>query len=289
MVIRILTSFHSLQEQGESLGPMEQALGRGSVGELIGDIPRGSLVVPRFRAIPFGELLQREVEAHGSQLVNTFHQHRNIADSSNWNHLLGKLTIPEFGVADLPDLPEGEYFVKGETNSIKHQWLKSCYAPDRKSLVDIVNNFQRDGFAGNQRVVIKSFCHFRQLLNRSGQKLFSLSGQPIWHERRVFVLDGQALAQGFYWSSFLGDAMPTPIGNGHKFMETLTQVIERTKHLARFYVVDMAENEDGSWTVIELNDGSMSGLSQVDPLELWTNFRKVGSSFNPKVELNLHG
>lgn len=50
----------------------------------------------------------------------------------------------------------------------------------------------------------------------------------------------------------------------------LSEVISRVQHLARFMVIDMAEFEDGSWEVVELNDGNMSGLCDNDPFVLWS-------------------
>jgi hypothetical protein len=280
MNVVLLTSRPTLAEQGEELGPIAAALGPDAVQELVSDIPKGSLVVPRYRAIPFGELLEREVSAAGSTLVNSYHQHRNLADSSAWIHLLGDLTAPSYGIQDLPHLPEGEWFVKGETNSLKNRWSDACYAPTTKDLITVVNNFQADSFLANQRVAIKPFVHFRQLENGTGDAIFSLSGQPIWNERRVFILDGQVISEGFYWTTFEDEASEYTMTKlaPAKFTETLNEAITRVAHLARFVVIDLAELPNGEWRVIELNDGSMAGLSGNDPQTLWTNFLRVANS-----------
>jgi hypothetical protein len=280
MNIVLLTSRPTLAEQDEGLAPIAAALGPDAVQELIHDIPKGSLVVPRYRAIPFGDLLEREVVANGSTLVNTYHQHRNLADSSAWLHLLGELTAPAYGIQDLPHLPEGEWFVKGETNSLKNRWSQACYAPTTKDLITVVNNFQADTFLGNQRVVIKPFVHFRQLENAAGEAIFSLSGQPIWNERRVFVLDGQVISEGFYWTTFENEASEYSMAklSPAKFTEALNEAIARVAHLARFMVIDLAELPGGEWQVIELNDGSMAGLSGNDPQTLWVNLLRVANN-----------
>jgi hypothetical protein len=46
-------------------------------------------------------------------------------------------------------------------------------------------------------------------------------------------------------------------------------------------VIDLAELPGGEWRVIELNDGSMSGLSGNNPVILWTNFLKVANGQVP--------
>jgi len=270
MTAVILTSFPTLREQGEDIAALVGAFGEQNVVELIHEIAPGSVVVPRYRAIPFGDLLEREVVASGSVLINSFREHRNIANSGTWSHLLEGITPRAYNLSDLPNLPDGEWFVKGETNSLKNRWQDACYAASRAELIRVVGNFQRDAFVGGQQVVIKPFIHFRQLENKDGQPIFSLAGQPLWHERRVFILDGQPVSEGFYWETFRDEVREDWSALDESlFAATLAGAIQRTQHLARFMVIDLAEQLDGSWMVIELNDGSMAGMSGNDPHVLW--------------------
>lgn len=87
----------------------------------------------------------------------------------------------------------------------------------------------------------------------------------------MFVLDGEVMSNAFYWSSWSTDHDVPETIDESQFQSVLHQAIQRVKHLARFFVVDFAEFPDGSWEAIELNDGNMSGLSDTDPHELWTN------------------
>ena len=43
---------------------------------------------------------------------------------------------------------------------------------------------------------------------------------------------------------------------------------------ADFFVLDIAEKEDGGWILIEVNDGQQSGLSENDPDVLFSNLAK---------------
>lgn len=272
--ITILVSFKEMAKIDlNELEVLRVVFGENNVVEHFYEIPEGSIVVPRYRAIPFGKLTEEEVSHRRAQLINTYHQHRNIADSTNWSPLLDgtdenkQLTARQYFVEDIPRLPENQYFVKGETNSLKNNWAKSSFAPSKKDLVEVVNNFMSDGYVGTQRVVIKPFQKFRQLET-------AVNGQPIFNERRAFVLDGELLADGFYWSSWAEELGEVEYDRG-SFMKTLNEVVKRVSHLSRFFVIDLAENQDGSWWVVELNDGPMSGLSCVDPFELWTNFKNA--------------
>lgn len=264
----IFTSFRTMNEQHPDEADAARSVGVPVVEHLY-DIPAGSTVIPRYRAIPFGNLLQDEVEHLGSHLINSYREHRNIADSSAWAYLLdgsdgeAALTPRQYGVHDIPHLPEGEWFVKGETNSLKLKWLEGSYAPTTADLHRIVSVVQNDTYIGNQDVVIKPFQRYRKLAT-------GLNGQPIFHERRVFVLDSQIASEAFYWSSWT-DEVGEVSYDRTAYESALQDAISRVSHLARFVVIDMAEYADGSWGVVELNDGSMSGLSDNDPAVLWGN------------------
>lgn len=270
--IAILTSLKVLRD--ECPEELDFLLESGiPIMEQIYEIPKGSIVFPRLRVLPWGDLLEKEILFNKSQTINTFHEHRNIANSKTWAHLLdgsdgaAPLSAKQYGLSDMPYLPDGEYFIKGETNSLKHQWSQACYAPTKGDLSNIVNNFMNDAGVGHQAVIIKPFQKYRKLAE-------SIHGQPVFHERRVFILDGKVMSEAFYWSNFTYELGEIEY-NRDLYSKALQDAIERTKHLARYYVIDMAEYEDGSWGVVELNDGNMSGLSDNDPATLWNNIQKA--------------
>lgn len=239
---------------GDELPVLREIFGEDGLGDLIGEIPTGSLVIPRFRAIPFGRELEREMELRGSRLINSFEQHRTIADIFEWVGILGELTAPAHGIDALPYLPEGRYFAKGQTNSKKNDWFRSAYAESKAQLISTVGNLQSDGYLQGQAIAIRPFQDFREL----GRQV---DGRPYFNERRAFVLDGKLLSEAFYWSSFLADGGVAPEPDA-SYWETLEEAIRRTDDLSRFYVIDLAEMSSGGWQVVELNDGPMAGLSE---------------------------
>ena len=248
------------QEEREAIHEAFQ----GNVSETIFEIPQGSCVFTRYRSIPFGIELQKEVEAHGSVLINTYYQHRNIANLFSWVDLLEGLTAPAWDISMIPYLYDGEFFVKGETNSIKNNWFEKAYAPSKAHLLDVVRNVQNDMYVGEQDVVIRPFRNYRKIGT-------AIDNRPVFNERRVFVLDGKVMSEAFYWSSWSVDNEIPEMMDRNEFDRVLHEAIDRVRHLARFFVVDLAEFPDGSWEVVELNDGNMSGLSDNDPYELWKN------------------
>lgn len=234
-------------------------------GTALSEIPKGSTVVPRFRMLPFAQELENEVNLQGSRLVNSYRAHRNIANLYNWVHLLKGLTPPAYRLEHIPYLPEGEYFLKGETNSKKANWFESAYAPSKSELMRVASNLLNDQYVGSQELVIRPFQRYRNIGT-------AVNGRPIFHERRAFYLDGKLLTEAHYWN--VDDfGAPEPL-IPRAYEQVQSKAIEAIGHLARFLVVDYAEYEDGSWGVIELNDGAMSGLSANDAGVLWAGVKR---------------
>jgi hypothetical protein len=229
-------------------------------------VPAGSVVFPRFRSIPFGQQLDESVRASGSSLVNSWEEYLYVSNLYAWIADLDDLTPAAYHVSDIPNLPEGEYFIKGETNSVKHEWLDSAFAPNLVAVGNVVKNLQSHNVVGSQELVIRPFVRYRQLAVME-------SGQPVFNEWRVFILNGQVMASGFYWSQqqhrFAEQQIQPLIPE--EFQKAVDLAIERVGKRISFVVIDFAEKPDGTWQVIELNDGNMSGLCGVDPDELWSN------------------
>ena len=92
------------------------------------------------------------------------------------------------------------------------------------------------------------------------------------------------MARGYYWSEHV-DRLDD--GNdSYNFYQSVhgadsfvrDEIIPIVQDKIRFWVVDVGRQavdvgrpEGGLWRVIELNDGQMSGLSCVDPDELYAN------------------
>lgn len=234
-------------------------LGELNTGTSLVGVAEGQIVIPRYRFIPFGKEIEIEVTERGASLINTYSQHRQIADQSVWWRTLHEvgLTPQRYTLEDLRNIPEGEYFVKGETNSLKNNWFNACYAPNKERLVEVVRYNMMDSVIGSQTIYIQPFQRYRQIAE-------AVDGRPVFNERRAFVYKGDVLSHAPYWSSF-DEALTVDAYTPEKLDATLKQAIAVTEHLADFYVIDLAETETGDWKVVELNDGCMSGLSENTP------------------------
>jgi hypothetical protein len=102
---------------------------------------------------------------------------------------------------------------------------------------------------------------------------------PITHEYRCFICRGEVLAIGYYWANYVEEPEVRSLVDTRRVPRALlAEVARRVGDRAEFYTVDVAETSQGDWTVVELNEGQMSGLSCVDAEELYASLGRVLST-----------
>ncbi len=228
------------------------------VYELRNSLPPKSTVIARYSALPYYKELEDEVKHIGGSLVNSYAQHRFIADCTQYAEVLGDLTIPVY--EEWGNLPEGSYVVKGKTNSRKHQWNSRMFAKSLKDVPRIVNSLLDDALIMDQGVIVRPYIRLKTF----GQ---AINGLPITNEWRAFVFNKKLMALGYYWASY-PEYQPVGLQDINALI-LIEKVIEKID--IPFYVIDIAEKAEGGWIVIELNDGQMSGLSTISPRHLYHN------------------
>lgn len=236
------------------------------------EVPKGSLVIGRYSTLPHHEELEADTKNLGSRLINTSAQHRYIANL-DWYEDLADMTFPTwFRFQDVPSSAKsGAFVVKGRTNSRKQQWLEKMYAPDFQSAVRIGAELMNDGLIGQQGVVLRAFTPLETF------EVSCVNGLPFANEWRVFYLNGERLAHGFYWSgiddwSKVDAARP---GFESEGLALADAAAARVAGKAPFVVIDVARAQSGRWMVVELNDGTMSGLNDsVSAQELYAALAK---------------
>jgi len=250
---------HSVMEHTE----LDAAKQRFTCVDSILDVPDNSLVIARYSVLPFYKEVERDLLKRGSKLLNTYHQHRFVADLGNYTELLGELTPRTYLLEDTPDT--GPFVVKGETNSKRSLWKTHMYAADKREAIQVACRLMEDSLISEQRIYVRDFVP----LETFG---VGVDGVPIAREFRFFVLDGQVLCGAYYWANhteFLAEHnIPTPQASEVP-QEFLKRVTEAVGANVRFYVIDVAKTASGEWIVVELNDGQQSGLSENEPEKLY--------------------
>jgi hypothetical protein len=233
-------------------------------------LPKNSIIIPRFSALPFYRELEEDVNYIGSKLINSFEQHRYIADLQNWVYDLHDVT-PETW-KELWTIPEqGPFVLKGETNSKKYHWRTHMFAQDKKEAIQVHSRLTEDSVLQYQQIYIRKYVELEKLAN-------GLQGLQVSREYRFFIYKRTILSGGFYWSSHEEELKNLNLTSDEVPKDFLENVIDKiqTTELSEppnFYVIDVAKTVAGEWIVIELNDGSMSGLSCNDPDTLYKNLK----------------
>ena len=141
------------------------------------------------------------------------------------------------------------------------------FAPDRSAALQVRLKLLDDEFIAHQGIYVRKY---HQLKNYG----FNVVEQPIAEEYRFFIYKTTVLASGFYWSANLEDlnVRPNPDVVPRDFIDKITTIVS---HSCNAYVIDVAQDIDGKWWLVELNSIEMSGLSECDPVELYGNLAKA--------------
>lgn len=240
------------------------------------NLPAGTVVIPRYRATPFGADLERDVAARGSRLINTHAQHLAIDDIFAWTELLGDMTAPSYRIEDMAAVPEGRFFVKGQVSSLKNHGPADVFADSKAAALGLADKLVNHPLMAHQVPVIRPVQDYLRL-GTTGQ------GLPVFHEQRVFTYRGQVLGAGFYWSGHDGAGSPLELDD--TFRRAVDTALEHLDGVADFLVLDMAQYCDGRWGVVELNDGCQSGFpAAISPAEVFGNLLAVGSGVSNYVQ-----
>ena len=81
------------------------------------------------------------------------------------------------------------------------------------------------------------------------------SGLPLAAEFRTFWLDRQLLLAHRYWGDLTTFDAPLPL-------DTIRTVAAQIP--SRVYSIDLALQENGDWTIIEVGDGQVTGLPALE-------------------------
>lgn len=247
----------SLDEEGE-FEIAKEICGEASIFEYRSQIPKDSLVICRYSALPFYKELEKELEINGSKIINSSRAHNYIADMEWAFGDLDGITPETWD--NWVNLPEHSSFVvKGKTNSRKFHWQTHMFAKTKNEVPTVASRLMDDTLIREQGIVVRKYHDLKKV----GE---GINGLPLTNEWRFFILDGKIISSGFYWSIIYGYENTLP---PNEAINIVNLAISRIPEYVRFVVVDVAETISGEWIVIELNDGQMSGLSCNNPQVLY--------------------
>ena len=232
--------------------------GQFKIYNYITQVPKNNLVIGRYSTLPYYEEVYISLKINQSYLINSIEEHLYIANIMNWYEDLKQFTPKTY--TEWGNLPEnGKWIVKGKTNSRKQHWNTHMFADGREKLLKVIRLLMEDVMLSEQGLVIREYTPLKKLDE-------GINGLPIVKEWRLFYLKENFIAGGFYWSNFydeLKDKHNLSIPNQlFKFANKVAKIVSKKTN---FFVLDIAQKEDGEYILIEINDGQQSGLSTIDP------------------------
>jgi hypothetical protein len=148
------------------------------------------------------------------------------------------------------DFDEHPILLKDYVKSRKQDWFDACFIPDPRdteNVIRVIKNFHRlteDSRVGG--LVFREYLPLKQIGTHPKSKM------PLVNEWRTFFYEGRPFYTAKYWEggAYVGEEAPN--------MDWVEQVAGHVS--SDFYSADVAQKEDGSWTLIEIGDGGASGL-----------------------------
>jgi len=233
-----------------------------SFSELKNHNIKDKIVIPRFRATPYPFEVEDFVQSHGFNLINSAKQHRYIANFDYYYDVENVTPKTWFRLNSVPK-NEGPFVLKGTTTSKKSNWNTKMFASNIEEATKIYLDLCGDYFIGSQDIIIRKFEEFEKLEE-------GINGMPIINEHRIFFYKDKLLSHGFYWS--ISEKIGLIDEAGLNFANKVAKVISKN---ANYFVLDIAKRIDGEWRLIEVNDGSTSGLSCNDADNLYYNLSQA--------------
>lgn len=227
-----------------------------------------SLVVGRYSCLPFYEELEKDLNAQGSRLINSYKQHQYIADFEYYWDIEDLTPKTWFRLEDSRSYG-GPYVLKGKTNSRKHLWSSHMFAATYADAVQTMIRLREDTLLSSQELLFRQYVPLKQFE-------IGVQGLPVTNEWRCFFLGPKLLSHGYYWSDYpqYGSELAA---EGLKVAQTAADILSRS---VNFFVVDVAETAEGEWIVVEVNDGQMSGPSLNNLPLLYSNLARELRSFD---------
>lgn len=226
-------------------------------------IPADRLVIGRYSTLPYFRELEEDVRLAGSKLIDSYSKFNYIA-SFDYYHDIEPYTFKTWFEPHLIPNDSGPLVVKGTTNSKKGWWKDKMFAENKQVAILTAIALREDSLFQNQEIIFRKYEKLKtyELL---------LNNLPITDEYRFFFYKKTELCHGYYWSNaedITHKCTQAGIDLAHKIAEIISD------H-CNFFVVDVAQKENGEWIVVELNHGTMSELSMCDPDELYGNLAKA--------------
>lgn len=212
------------------------------------------------------------LEEKGIFLINTPEEYEKYHTLPGWYNEFADMTVKSIweeegdvnSIIEMSTQLEGNYIVKDYVKSRKHEWYDACYIPniaDKINASKVISTFvERQGDALVGGIVLRKFEKLKQI------GFHEKSGMPISEEYRVFVYAGKVHIIDNYWNN------ESKVDFSEEELVWLEGIAAKVR--SNFVTVDLARKEDDTLIIMELGDGQVSGLQEIDEKEFYGCFSK---------------
>lgn len=204
-------------------------------------------------------------------LINTPEQHLTAQEFDQAYPKLVGLTPRSFVLTDVAQCQEAvatiglPLFVKGTVQSRKAQGWKACVAYTSQELQQLTQQLLSLEARSRGRVIVRQLIKLRH--SRTSAQKF-----PLGREYRVFTYRQTILGWGYYWE---GEDLLKALTADEKKIVLQLALTAAARLEIPYLAVDIGQQEDGQWIVIEVGDAQFSGVSQIPTLQLWHAIREL--------------
>jgi len=206
----------------------------------------------------------REMGEWNIRLINSPEEYQRSSLLPCWYPLISEFTPRSVWFDRIPTVDqvtaafEFPIFIKGERQTNQHSRSQSIIET-REDLCRLLEEWSSETILWWQRLVCREFVRLRPVAKDCGMAI------PKSYEFRTFWFRGELVGVGRYWVS----ENYTITQRGLEQISEIGRVVAARLRVP-FLVIDFAETCDGTWLVIECNDGQDSGYAGVTAREMWT-------------------
>lgn len=222
-------------------------------------------IIPRYCCLPYYQEFVEDLKWNNCKIPNTYNQHRYIANFEYYEDVK-EYTFPTWFSGDFHKSDwDGPFVVKGVTNSRKSNWNTHMFAPTKDRAWEISKLLYADMVIGSQEIIFRKFIKLKTFE-------YGINGLPFTNEFRFFFYKEHLIDYGFYWSISDSQDKAHIDETGINFAKKVAEIISKK---VNFFVLDIALTEDDNWILVEVNDGQMAGLSDIDPNNFYKKLKNV--------------
>jgi hypothetical protein len=248
-----------LDHEQVAQGNVADAFVRLSEGDDSG-IYRGWMLKPVHYEQMFSELRSRGISLINDPLAyrtchylpESYPWLRGNTAASVWCEVRGTVDF-ELVRAIVAQFGDKAIILKDYVKSQKHYWFEACFIPSAEDFEAVRRAVQR--FLDLQGSDLNEGLVFREYLPLKILGTHPRSGMPLAAEFRIFWFEAEPILVHRYWGALTVTDDEPPLEHFRSI----------ARHIpSRFFTMDVALLQNGTWTVVELGDGQVAGLPSED-------------------------